>query len=232
MLSLINRAFEQTDSTAIISDGHSYSYHQLLNTSENIAKTLLGSQSDLQETRVAFMIDPGFDYVSCQWGIWRAGGIAVPLCIFHPLPSLRYSLENTRAEILIVSPQYKDLLKPLAEELGIRFLEIADLKESSSTNSLPEISLERRAMILFTSGTTSKPKGVVTTHANIEAQIKTLIEAWQWSANDHILNILPLHHVHGIINVTSCALWAGATVEFLPKFDAEKVIFTLFKRRD
>ena len=179
MLSLINRALKRVESTAIISEGDSYSYHQLLESSEKIAQTLLDQQSDLQETRVAFMIDPGFDYVSCQWGIWRAGGIAVPLCIFHPLPSLRYALENTRAEILIVSPPYQDMLKPLAEELGIRYLELADLqKNSSSEKSLPEISLERRAMILFTSGTTNQPKGVVTTHANIEAQIKTLVEAW------------------------------------------------------
>ena len=78
-------------------------------------------------------------------------------------------------------------------------------------------------MILYTSGTTSKPKGVVTSHANIEAQIRTLVNAWEWQQDDYILNILPLHHVHGIINVMSCALWSGACCEFLPKFDAAKV---------
>ena len=66
-------------------------------------------------------------------------------------------------------------------------------------------------MILYTSGTTSKPKGVVTTHANIEAQITSLIKAWEWSKEDHILSILPLHHVHGVINVISCLLTAENT---------------------
>ena len=56
-------------------------------------------------------------------------------------------------------------------------------------------------MILYTSGTTSRPKGVVTTHANITAQIMSLVEAWEWCADDRILLCLPLHHVHGIINV-------------------------------
>ncbi len=65
-------------------------------------------------------------------------------------------------------------------------------------------------MILYTSGTTSRPKGVVTTHANIAAQIASLVEAWGWSANDRVVLCLPLHHVHGIINVVSCALWSGA----------------------
>ena len=78
-------------------------------------------------------------------------------------------------------------------------------------------------MILYTSGTTGKPKGVVTTHANIEAQITTLISAWDWSAEDRILLALPLHHVHGIINVLCCALWTGACCEMLPEFDADAV---------
>ena len=78
-------------------------------------------------------------------------------------------------------------------------------------------------MILYTSGTTSRPKGVVTTHANITAQIMTLVEAWEWSADDRIVLCLPLHHVHGIINVVSCALWSGATCQMLPRFDANTV---------
>jgi malonyl-CoA/methylmalonyl-CoA synthetase len=78
-------------------------------------------------------------------------------------------------------------------------------------------------MILYTSGTTSRPKGVVTTHANITAQIASLVEAWEWSADDRILLCLPLHHVHGVINVVSCALWSGATCVMMPRFDVDAV---------
>lgn len=78
-------------------------------------------------------------------------------------------------------------------------------------------------MILYTSGTTSKPKGVVTTHANIQAQVESLISAWGWTADDHILHVLPLHHLHGILNALTCALWAGAKCELLPRFDADEV---------
>jgi malonyl-CoA/methylmalonyl-CoA synthetase len=78
-------------------------------------------------------------------------------------------------------------------------------------------------MILYTSGSTGKPKGVVATHANLQAQMETLIEAWQWSQGDHILHVLPLHHVHGIVNVLCCALRAGAVCEFLHPFDPVRV---------
>ena len=79
-------------------------------------------------------------------------------------------------------------------------------------------------MILYTSGTTSKPKGVVTTHAHITAQLTSLIEAWQWTAADRIPLFLPMHHIHGIINVTCCALWAGATIEAFTKFDQPAIL--------
>jgi len=79
-------------------------------------------------------------------------------------------------------------------------------------------------MILYTSGTTSKPKGVVSTHANLQAQITTLAEAWGWREDDSIPLFLPLHHIHGIVNVLGCALWSGARVDCFHSFDAQAVL--------
>ena len=236
MLKLINNAPQYFSNTAIISNGQPYSYHELWTASRYFAHLLLDNQKDLSETRVAFMVTPSFDYVAVQWAIWQAGGVGVPLCTTHPLASLQYVIEDTAAEIIVVSPQYEMLLKPLSNEKGIRLIVLEDgiwanfLKMPDIPNdALPNIEPHRRAMILYTSGTTNLPKGVVTTHANIEAQISMLVEAWKWRDTDHILCILPLHHVHGIINVISCALWSGACCEFLPEFSAEGV-FKAFKR--
>jgi malonyl-CoA/methylmalonyl-CoA synthetase len=85
-------------------------------------------------------------------------------------------------------------------------------------------------MILYTSGTTSKPKGVVTTHANIEAQIGSLIEAWKWESADCIPLFLPLHHIHGIINILSCGLWIGATVEMFSRFEMTVILARVVER--
>lgn len=79
------------------------------------------------------------------------------------------------------------------------------------------------AMIIYTSGTTGKPKGAVTTHAIIDAQASVLVKAWYWSSQDRIHHILPLHHIHGIVNALISPLLIGATVEMHQKFDTAQV---------
>ncbi|MFH6603116.1 acyl-CoA synthetase [Maribacter algicola] len=227
MIRLIERAKDFKNRTAVVSNGASYSYGQLLEASRNVAANLLDGKDDLNEARITFLVPPSFEYTAVQWGIWAAGGIAVPLCVLHPLPSIQYVLEDTQAEIVIAHKDYIGFLKPLEATIGISVTALESVLKENTT-SLPDIDSRRRAMILYTSGTTNRPKGVVTTHDNIEAQITTLVDAWEWHKEDYILNILPLHHVHGIINVMGCALWSGACCEFLPKFDAEKV-WEIFK---
>jgi malonyl-CoA/methylmalonyl-CoA synthetase len=78
-------------------------------------------------------------------------------------------------------------------------------------------------MLLYTSGTTGRPKGVVWRHAAIQAQVEMMSAAWEWHPDDRALLVLPLHHVHGLINVTTTALWNGAIVEMQPGFDAAAV---------
>lgn len=222
MLKLFERAKTFGERKAISSNNQDYTYDQLIASSNAVASNLLGNSTDLNEGRITFLVPPSFEYTAIQWGIWKAGGIAVPLCVLHPLPSIQYVVEDTQAEMVIAHEDFITFLKPLEADLGISVVPMEEMF-TENKSALPDISPDRRAMVLYTSGTTSKPKGVVTTHANIEAQITALVEAWEWEKDDYILNILPLHHVHGIINVMSCALWSGACCEFLPKFNDEKV---------
>ena len=207
---------------AVLDSQGAFTYHDLLDASSRAATALLAGQEDLREERVAFLLAPGFPWVAAQWGIWRAGGLAVPLPLNSTKPELEYLIDDTEASTLVFDADAAPLLAPIAAARGIRVLSFEQLV-ALQTAELPKINSARRAMILYTSGTTSQPKGVVTTHANITAQIVSLVEAWEWSADDGILLCLPLHHVHGIINVVSCALWSGATCQMLPRFDANAV---------
>lgn len=219
-LPLVARARDHGRRQALIDAAGAHTYDDLLDASARVAAALLAGRADLEEARVAYFIPPGFDHIAVQWGIWRAGGIAVPLALSHPPVELEYVLRDAEAAIVLAAPDSAAQIEPLAISAGARFL-VTALALGAGTARLPALALTRRAMMVYTSGTTGKPKGVVTTHENLEAQITVLIDAWEWAADDRILLVLPLHHVHGIVNVVCCGLWAGAACAILPKFDAE-----------
>ncbi len=227
-LPLIDRAASHGARRALCAAEESCTYDQLLATSRSVASQLLaslGGLDDLAERRVAFLVAPGLRYAVVQWAIWRAGGIAVPLCNAHPAAELDYVLADTEAALVVAEVSLANRLAPSCERRGLPLLDAGELlaQRDLAPRRLPEVAAERRAMILYTSGTTSRPKGVVWTHAGLVAQLETLTAAWGWRAEDRTLCVLPLHHVHGIVNVLTSALWSGACCELLAKFDAEAV---------
>jgi malonyl-CoA/methylmalonyl-CoA synthetase len=158
-----------------------------------------------------------------QWAIWRAGGAAVPLSASQAPGEWDYVARDAQASVIVAAGEPEGL-RDVAAAVGARLVEASALeRRATPAGALPEVTADRRALILYTSGTTSRPKGVVTTHRNLEAQMAMLSRAWGWTEADRILHVLPLNHVHGILNVLGCALWSGAACEFLSPFDAVAV---------
>ena len=208
------------DNIALIEGNARVTYVELDRRVLRMAAGLLAGEADLQEARVAFLIPASVDYVTVLHGIWRAGGIAIPLNVAATEPEWEHCLSSAGVTRVITTSHHCDSIQGLCDRLAIPLGEVSEF-EVEPVPQLPELTPDRRAMIVFTSGTTSKPKGAVTTHGNIAAQITALIDAWAWQSDDVIPLFLPLHHVHGIINVLSCALWVGATVHVMPKLNLE-----------
>jgi malonyl-CoA/methylmalonyl-CoA synthetase len=208
---LTARAREHGDRIAVLDATGPTTYAGLLDRSARLAGVLLDGRETLDEARVAFLIPPSAEWVVTQWAIWRAGGIAVPLSPSHPRAEIEYVLADADVSIVVVAPELADRVAGV----NVRLIEVGS---SGPSRELPGPA--DRAMILYTSGTTGKPKGVVSTHGNIEAQIKAMVAAWEWTRDDRTLLVLPLHHVHGIVNVVCTALWNGASCEMAPRFEA------------
>jgi malonyl-CoA/methylmalonyl-CoA synthetase len=210
---------------AIVAVDGVFTYADLDAASRRVAAALLGDAASLAEARVAFHVPPSFAWVAVRQGIWRAAGIAVPLAVSHPAAELEFTIRDSGATHVVVHPSAVDLLAPIAAAAGARLWTTDDVLggPERADEELPQVPSSGRAMIVYTSGTTGRPKGVVTTHSNIGAQVASLVNAWGWRSDDRLLLTLPMHHIHGILNGLGCALAVRATSEMLPEFDAEVV---------
>jgi malonyl-CoA/methylmalonyl-CoA synthetase len=209
-----------SDRTAIVSGASRLTYRQLDAAASRGAAALVDGRPDLAGARVAFWIHPSSDWTIVALAIWRAGGVAVPLAAASPPPEIEFVIRDADASIVVGGPASPDWLAPLAASAGARFVTTDALQALPGDAIGAPVAPDRPALILYTSGTTGRPKGVVTTHANVAAQTRSLVAAWGWTPDDRALLVLPLHHVHGIINVVTSALAAGAACEMLPRFDA------------
>lgn len=89
--------------------------------------------------------------------------------------------------------------------------------------TLEEPTSDKGGMMLYTSGTTNRPKGVLLPQDVLTAQSMSLLEAWEYSKDDVLLHVLPLHHIHGTVNALLTPLFAGSTIEFQFPFNASAV---------
>lgn len=152
------------------------------------------------------------------------------------MKELLYVVEDSDPSLVIIHPAFEQIAPALRDgcPTDIPFMGLSPFSRNDSP-SLPSFSASfpasRRALIIYTSGTTSIPKGCVTTHEIIRYQAGCLVKAWKYSSKDHLIHVLPLHHIHGIINGLVASLLSGATVEMHPKFDPE-IIWERWQAQD
>lgn len=165
--------------------------------------------------RVGVLHAPGRTWVHSMVGVWQARCVAVPLSPAYPPAALAPLIAD--ADVCAVLAD--DALAHLVPS-DVRVITPSEL-QAKAIESDDEVDVDDARMLLYTSGTTGKPKGVVWTERMLRTQMSVLNHAWRWSANDATLCVLPLHHVHGIVNVVLSALYAGARVDMHSRFEAK-----------
>lgn len=155
--------------------------------------------------------------------------IALPLAHTHPNSELRYILDNSETALFLSTEKFKDKAQEVVKEgLGhVPRLEVVSKIETGAVSAenvqFSSKTVENGGFMLYTSGTTNRPKGVVLSLPTITAQARSLIEAWNYTPSDLLLHVLPLHHIHGTINALFTPLMAGAAIEFAYPFNADTV---------
>ena len=121
-LPIVARALSHQGRTAVVAAEGRFTYRDLIEASERVAACLLNGRADLVEARVAFLVPAGWHYVATQWGIWRAGGVAVPLATSHPPAELEHVIQDAEPEIVVAHPDFADTIRALGAVKGLRVI--------------------------------------------------------------------------------------------------------------
>jgi len=225
------RFAERADREAITtSGGATYRFADLEAESARLAR-FLHEAGVRPGDRVSVQVDKSpqalFLYLACL----RGGFVYHPLNPGYRSDELRYFFGDAEPAMVVGDPADRETLAELAGSARIETLDGdggGSLIEASRDAS-PEFGVEPAgpdalAALLYSSGTTGKPKGVMLTHANLLSNTRTLAESWGFRAEDRLLHALPIYHVHGLFVAAGCALLSGAAMRWLPKFSAAEAI--------
>ena len=214
-------------------DGTVLTYGDLLARSARIANVLVGA-GVAPGDRVAAQVEKSPQALMLYLGCVRAGAVFLPLNSGYTEAELEYFFGDAEPAMVVCDPARHASIAAIAVGTGsARVLTLAadgsgSLTEAAATASadFDDVARDRDdlAAMLYTSGTTGRPKGAMLTHGNLVSNAQALVEYWRFGSDDVLLHALPIFHTHGLFVATNVTLLAGASMLFLPGFDRAQVL--------
>ena len=208
----VSIAIQRSSSNVLSTASANWTYENLLIASNAIARRLKSDNHFVQGSRVVLLLPNSIEYVAAFYGTLMAGGVVVPLPPTTEKQTLDRILASTDAVSIIISSGVKRA--PLG--LGITETRQESLRDFSEADVVAPIelamaALDELAVILFTSGSTGEPKGVMLSHRNLISNAQSIQQYLQISESDKPLCVVPFYHAFGNSVLQSHVL-AGATL--------------------
>jgi len=215
-------------------EGSIITYRDLLDQSEKYANGFkaLGLQAgDRVSIQVSKSPEVVFIYLACL----RSNLIFHPLNTAYKEKELSFFLNDAKPSVFICEQEVSDKIASLdIDQLPSNIYTllpnqkgtIHDIKVPGN-HEVQDCPEEQIAALLYSSGTTGKPKGIMLSHGNIGSNAHALKEAWQFTSDDCLLHALPIYHVHGLFVALGCALLSGSKVLWLDTFNPDAVVNAL-----
>jgi len=222
----------------ILPDNSEISYGRLGQESARYANLLI-SLGVKPGDRVAVQVRKSPQALFLYLGALRSGAVYLPMNDAYQRHEVEYFLSDARPRVFICRPQSRDLAVELGQKAGVsHILELDDegggalaemaAKEPALFSTVPRKG-DDIAAILYTSGTTGRPKGAMLSHENLATNAEVLHKYWGFRPKDVLLHMLPIFHVHGLFVAIHCMLLNGSAMFFEPRFDVRRVLKLLPK---
>ncbi len=227
---LTEAAERDGDHTAFKLDDVELTYSLLEEGSARVAG-LLKSKGLEPGDRVGLMMPNVPYFPAIYFGILRAGGVVVPMNVLLKAREVGFYLEDPGAKLVFAWGDFAEAAEAGAEKAGAEAILVKPgefeqlLADQEPDRDMSDKSGDDTAVILYTSGTTGKPKGAELTHSNLYRNSKGVSEKLgEMGPEDVLLGALPLFHSFGQTCTMNSAVSVGATVTMLPRFDPDKAL--------
>ncbi|KQZ14725.1 malonyl-CoA synthase [Mesorhizobium sp. Root554] len=212
--------------------GRTWTYADMLAVSGQFAaalKTLGVRPGD----RVAVQVEKSPEALMLYLACIRAGAIYLPLNTAYTLAELDYFIGDAEPRLVVVAPEARAGILSVAGRHGAHVETLSEagdgsLRELARNENADFVDADRGpddlAAILYTSGTTGRSKGAMLTHDNLLSNAVTLRDHWRFTGADRLIHALPIFHTHGLFVASNVVLLSGASMYFLPRFDADEAL--------
>ena len=215
------------DRTAIREEGIALTYAGL-DRATTLVAGLLGSRGIQPGDRVGVMLPNVAYFPIVYYGALRAGAAVVPMNMLLKEREVAYYMADSDARVLFAWHQFADEARAGARDAEV--IEVAPkafdalLAGSEQSSTMVEREPDDTAVILYTSGTTGRPKGAELTHANLSENVAVSLDLFDLGPDAVTLGALPLFHAFGQTCALNATMAVGGSLELLPRFDAGKAL--------
>jgi malonyl-CoA/methylmalonyl-CoA synthetase len=211
---------------ALVMRDQAYSYSELDRRARRCAAWLQGLGVE-QGDRVALVTPEKLPFLVAHLGAIYAGGVSLPLNPRFTRDELRFFLADSEAHVAVVGAEQRTVIESLRPELPALLAVVDDTAlwgSPAARDHIPPIDASAPCLILYSSGTTGRPKGVVHSHANLAASLHALRDFWRFTPDDVTVNSLPLFHIHGLSFATHLNLLTGGCMVIEESFHPRRTL--------
>ncbi len=232
---LSHQVAERPDHTCLIHDDRQWSYAELAAEVERVARAFvtLGLRPG---DRVAILLPNRAEFLCTVFAMARTGGVFVPLNTAQTAEELQYLLAHSEARYLLTNDAFLPLIQGIRGDCpGLERVIALDARGGNGAlgwdvfihgaerrPALAEVSPDDMAAIIYTSGTTDRPKGVMLKHSAFAFAPSNRARALGWTADDRVLVVMPLFHVNALCHMTLAMLSVGGGVVLKERFSASR----------